>query len=202
MRDPRPVEIRGSVGKLILFSLAGLPLYAGPVMVVVSVVMLALGEFDKVVRLWRNLWFVGIPFTMVCYAWYRIWRSTLASEPFLQLLPEGLVMPSLGSAQPIPWKDVVALPQGIKAPGFLLKLKVDPKVHNRILGSRIFRKLRWRSDRADMSVGGMLDMSSSDIYDEINLFRYWDQERRKLAEVHPPNPDNHRDPSLLERATA
>jgi hypothetical protein len=169
-----PLEVRRSLPKLGFFSLLWLPIMSvGPVFVIASHDALKLGGEDWIFGV-QPLWWLAVAVSAYAF-WHFIllWRVLGAPGVILRLSPEGLVMPSLGSQTPIPWRDVEARnPIGLSGiMGFIFELKIDPKAHTGLLGAAAALDDPAQGGRMIVRVPSVLSVSEKDILNTVSAYK-------------------------------
>jgi hypothetical protein len=191
---PDRMEVRGSLPKLIAFGVVAAPF------ALVLVLMAAMALITLYLRrsdLFYDVIVMGttpvLVSGLICWWYISLWRTVKAHDPFFVFMPEGLVMPSLGSDKPIPWEDVrTAWSHGFAAgpwSSFVLEVSADPSVY-----PKLFRPFMqwWIPDRAGDKVTihrnfhGAFDLGVKKLRETIDRYkeRYaMSEEKKKKAEA-------------------
>lgn len=171
-----PLEVRRSLPKLCLFSILWLPIMSvGPVMVILPNDSLVPDGGDWVFGI-EPLWWLAVAVSAyACWHFFLLWKALGTRGIVLRLAPEGLVMPSLGSGNPIPWHDVEASnPVGLAGMmGFILDLKIDPKAHTGIPGASALLDDPTHRGRMIVRVPSVLSVSEKDILGTVRAYKDW-----------------------------
>lgn len=127
--------------------------------------------------------------------WYiRTWKARRKYDPYLILTREGLILPSLGSDKPIPWRDVMKTSTFGSRGGrnLLINFWADPRAYPKMLGWW----LRWRMpDRpGEKIISGkmlpnVLTKNGHQIAEAVNQFRMaYGMTAEERAEANQPPP--------------
>jgi hypothetical protein len=100
----------------------------------------------------------------------RLLKALAMEDFFLRLTPKGLVMPSLGSEEPISWDRVNAeiRPGRDMLRAITLRLKINPQKHTKVLGTT---PLFQRGDRVVVTVPSIFDASRAHIFQTIVRYK-------------------------------
>ena len=165
---PEPLEVHVSRVKFTLVMACYLPLLAA-----VPAVFWAWpesgGPFDTR-ELWESALFAAVVWPLFIRYFLRLFKAVAMEDFFLRLTAKGLVMPSLGSEEPISWDRVNAeiRPARDVFGGMTFRLRVNPERHTKVLGTTpLFR----HGDRVVVTVPSIFDASRAHIFQTIVRFK-------------------------------
>jgi hypothetical protein len=168
---PQPLEVRVSRAKFALVMAFYVPLLtAVPLTIIWSWPAAgSAGRFDSS-ELWVSALFAAVAWPLFIRYFLQLLKALAMEDFFLRLTPKGLVMPSLGSIEPISWDRVNAEIQ----PGrdvfraMTFRLRVNPERHTKVLGTTpLFR----RGDNVVVTVPSIFDASRAHIFKTIVGFK-------------------------------
>jgi hypothetical protein len=140
---PDCLEVHRSIAKLLLLTLCFLPFIVLSLLLPTwSVAQLMNGHSRDVLNVWHDMLFLFLVAALCCWRLGEIWVVYGKIGVIISVTPDGLVIPCLGSAKPIPWSRVKI--RGWVVSGtlsFNLQLNVDPEEYPHLHGRTPFEKL-------------------------------------------------------------